>query len=194
MKYEWKKEEKHLYMPKDKPEKITVPKYKYFVIKGQGTQYDEDFILRKEVLFRVSNTIKLMPKRGFYPGGYFEYSLYPLEILWNGSEYEMMIRQPEFVTGSVARMAVTGVISTNPHPLINEVNFLSSGDCVGIQILHIGGRGTEEGSFEILNKFADENGLEKSGRYREIYINDPQKTTQEKLKRIIRIEISEKLK
>jgi len=189
MKYEWKKEEKYLYMPKNKPEQINVPKYKCFVIKGKGQRGDEEFILRSEVLLRVSNTIKLMPKRGFYPGGYFEYSLYPIEVFWNGDEYEMMIRQPGFVTGSVARMAVTGVISTNPHSLINEVNFLSRGDYMGVQSLHIGGYGTEESSFKILDEFISENSWIKREGYKEIYINDPQKTDQEKLKRVIRMEI-----
>ena len=189
MKYEWKKEEKYLYMPKNRPEQIKVPKYKCFAIKGKGQGGDDGFILRMEVLLRVSNTIKLMPKRGFYPGGYFEYSLYPVEVFWNGDEYEMMIRQPDFVTGSVARMAVTGVISTNPHSLINEVDFLSRGDYQGVQILHIGGYGTEESSFKILDEFISENGLEKREGYKEIYINDLQKTAQEKLKRAISMEI-----
>ncbi len=36
MKYEWRKREKDLYLPKAKPTLIEVPKLKYFTISGKG--------------------------------------------------------------------------------------------------------------------------------------------------------------
>ena len=36
MKYEWRKKEKELYLPKDKPVLITVPEQKFLMISGKG--------------------------------------------------------------------------------------------------------------------------------------------------------------
>ena len=194
MKHEWKKSEKELYMPKAKPEKLSVPKYKYFVIEGNGQIGDssgicaEDFKDRAEVLNRVSNAIKNMPKRGFYPGGYFEYIPYPLEMLIDsvGTNYKLMIRQPEFVTSSVARMAVTSVVSANPHPLINEVSFVSVEDGNSVQLMHVGTN--EKGGIDLLIKFIEENELKRRNtEYKKIFINDPIKTEPSKLKTVIRL-------
>ena len=38
MKYEWRKQEKNLYLPKQKPELITVPEQKFFMIKEKAIQ------------------------------------------------------------------------------------------------------------------------------------------------------------
>lgn len=43
MKYEWKKQEKDLYLPEEKPVLITVPKQKFFMLSGQGNPNGEDF-------------------------------------------------------------------------------------------------------------------------------------------------------
>lgn len=42
MKHEWRKHEKDLYMPKAKAEIVTVPKQKFFTIKGQGNPNFEE--------------------------------------------------------------------------------------------------------------------------------------------------------
>lgn len=43
MKYEWRKQEKNLYLPKQKPEIVTVPRQKFIMIKGEGDPNGEDF-------------------------------------------------------------------------------------------------------------------------------------------------------
>ena len=42
MKYKWKKTERDLYIPKETPMIITVPKQKFFAIKGKGNPNAED--------------------------------------------------------------------------------------------------------------------------------------------------------
>ena len=44
MKYEWRKQEKNLYLPKQKPELITIPVQKFFMIKGKGNPNSEEFV------------------------------------------------------------------------------------------------------------------------------------------------------
>ena len=59
MKNEWKKHEKELYMPKNKPEIVTIPKQKYFMISGKGNPNNEEFsdkmktVLRYRVKHRI---------------------------------------------------------------------------------------------------------------------------------------------
>ena len=197
MKHEWRKAEKDLYLPKKEPVKVIVPKFKYFAIKGEGSFYSEEFAQRIEVLNILSRGIKMMPKKGFYPGGYYDYIIYPIEAVWEENikslgegKFTLMIRQPDFVTQSVARMVTTTTISTKPHPLINEVRFISieEGEC--IQTLHTGLYEDRALSFERMDRFMEDKGiLRKHIGYREIYLNDPIKTERDKLKTVLRYKI-----
>ncbi|MGM0852539.1 MAG: hypothetical protein ACQEWI_08000 [Bacillota bacterium] len=43
MKHEWRRKEKNLYLPKQSPEVVTVPKQKFFMIKGKGNPNSDEF-------------------------------------------------------------------------------------------------------------------------------------------------------
>ena len=43
MKYEWRKKEKEYYMPKEKPELVEIPEFKFFTLEGQGNPNSEAF-------------------------------------------------------------------------------------------------------------------------------------------------------
>jgi len=64
MKHEWKKHEKDLYLPKDKPVLITVPEQKFFMINGKGNPNGEDFAERVSVLYSLAYAVRMMPKQG----------------------------------------------------------------------------------------------------------------------------------
>ena len=51
MKYDWKKQEKHLYGKKKKPEIVTVPPQKFLTIKGEGDPNNQDFSARVGTLY-----------------------------------------------------------------------------------------------------------------------------------------------
>jgi hypothetical protein len=108
---DYKKEYKDLYMPKDKPVLIDVPKMNFIMVDGAGNPNDNPgFMEAVELLYGLSYTIKMSHKNGQAPAGYFEYVVLPLEGLWwieGGSfsfdirdnwQWTLMIRQPEFVT------------------------------------------------------------------------------------------------
>ncbi|MDD4608445.1 MAG: hypothetical protein PHD10_04885, partial [Bacilli bacterium] len=65
MKYEWRKEEKEIYLPKEKPTLVSIPKSKYFCIKGEGNPNSEDFAKRIEALYTLSYAVRMMPRNGF---------------------------------------------------------------------------------------------------------------------------------
>ena len=201
MKHEWRKKEKNLYIPNEKPEIITVPKQKFFMIKGKGNPNSEDFSKRIEVLYSLAYAIRMMPKQGYTPDGYFEYTVYPLEGLWDLTEegkeletldkneflYTIMIRQPDFVTKEVVDRAVESVTKKKPHPLLGEVTFDILEDGLSVQMLHIGSYDDEPQSFKKMKEFIEENHLEiKTLRHREIYLTDARKVEPTKLKTVLR--------
>ena len=114
MKHEWKKHDKQFYQPKNKPEMIMVPPFSYFSIEGKGNPNDDFFGEYIAVLYSLSYAIKMSPKQGIAPKDYVEYTVFPLEGVWdiddeakknyngtldkNSLVFKLMIRQPAFVT------------------------------------------------------------------------------------------------
>ena len=83
MKHEWRKHEKELYVPKAKPVALTVPAMKFFTVAGQGNPNDPAFVPIIEVLYALSYRVRMSPKQGDAPDGYFDYTVYPLEGVWD---------------------------------------------------------------------------------------------------------------
>lgn len=204
MKYEWRKQEKNLYIPKQKPELITVPDQKFLMIKGQGNPNSEEFSERIGVLYSLAYAIRMMPKQGYTPEGYFEYTVYPLEGVWDLTEegrkletlnkdelvYTIMIRQPEFVTEEIVEKAFEHVRKKKPHPLLDEVTFSTIKEGLCVQILHIGSYDNEPESFKLMDEFTEENNLERiCMTHREIYLSDFRRVAAEKLKTVLRYKI-----
>jgi len=195
MKYEWKKQEKKLYLPKAEPQIITIPKYKFFAIKGKGDPNKADFSERTGVLYSLAYAVRMMPKSGFTPDGFFEYTVYPLEGVWDGNNaidkssfsYTLMIRQPEFVTDEIAAKAIENTKRKKPHPFLPEVFFCEIEDGLSVQMMHVGDYDNEPLSFAKMNEFMENNGLVRNAdTHREIYLSDPGKTERDKLKTVLR--------
>ena len=85
-KHEWRKKEKDLYLPKNKPEALSIPKLGFFVIEGQGNPNSESFGEYIAALYAPSYAVRMSPKKGMAPEGYFEYTVYPLEGVWDLTE------------------------------------------------------------------------------------------------------------
>lgn len=202
MKHEYKKHEKGLYAPKTKPELIEVPKQKFFCINGKGNPNSKDFSERIGVLYSLAYSVRMMPRNGFTPEGYFEYTVYPLEGLWDLTEkgrqnfdkdellYTIMIRQPEFVNQEVVEKAFEIVNKKKPHPLLKEVYFDEIEDGLAVQMMHIGSYDNEPESFEKMKDFIYKNGLKiKTLVHREIYLSDARRVEKDKLKTILRYRV-----
>lgn len=201
MKHEWRRHEKNLYMPPAKPQLITVPEQKFIMIKGKGNPNNNEFAERVEVLYSLAYAIRMMPKKGYTPEGYFEYTVYPLEGIWDLTErgrqlttldkdellYTIMIRQPDFVTKEVVDKALESVSKKKPHPLLKDVTFSSMEDGLSVQMLHVGSYDNEPESFKIMEEFLIENNLERvTLQHREIYLSDARKVATDKLKTVLR--------
>ncbi len=207
MKHDWKTEEKAIYLPKSEPVVIEVPKYKYFTLTGTGNPNNNSgFQERIEILYSLSYTIKMSPKKGTVPAGYFEYSVYPLEGVWDMTKkgrtggaidkdefvYKIMIRQPDFVTPELAAQAIDAVKKKKTLPLVDAVRFEEVEDGLCVQMMHIGPFDDEPKNFEKMKAFIEASGYKrKELTHREIYLSDFRKTASEKLKTVLRYSITE---
>ena len=198
MKYEWKKNEKNLYGVKQKPQFIEVPTAYYIMIKGEGNPNEIDFSNRVSALYSLAYGIKMLFKNMKKEElEYSDFTVFPLEGIWEKSDdeefdksklkYTIMIKQPYFITKEIFELAFEKVKKKKPNELYDEISF----DCIeskkAIQILHIGSFDTEIESFEKLDNFANEMNLERSEKlHTEIYLNNKNRTAEDKLKTILR--------
>ncbi|MCZ7409261.1 GyrI-like domain-containing protein [Parvimonas micra] len=198
MKYEWKKSEKYLYGVKQKPQFIEVPTAYYIMIKGEGNPNEIDFSNRVSALYSLAYGIKMLFKNMKKEElEYSDFTVFPLEGIWEKSDdeefdksklkYTIMIKQPYFITKEIFELAFEKVKKKKPNELYDEISF----DCIeskkAIQILHIGSFDTEIESFEKLDNFASEMNLERSEKlHTEIYLNNKNRTAEDKLKTILR--------
>lgn len=206
MKIEWKKQDKQFYLPKNKPELITIPPLNFFTIRGMGNPNDDAFGEYIGVLYSLSYAVKMSPKAGNAPDGYFDYTVYPLEGVWDFTEdgrkkseefidknefvFHLMIRQPDFVNKEFAKKIIEQIAAKKTHPLLSEVKFetIDEGKCV--QMMHIGKYDDEPASFEQMKAFTQENNLDRASlTHREIYISDPRRGNPEKLKTVLRFQV-----
>ncbi|WP_336790696.1 hypothetical protein [Paenibacillus sp. MMO-177] len=137
MKYEWKKNDKHLYLPKNVPSVAEVPAMNYFMLNGKGNPNHSEFVEAVGVLYSLSYTVKMLPKKGAVPEGYYDYSVFPLEGIWDLEEearqaavldkdkliYTLMIRQPDFVTEALAQEVIETASKKKPHLLLSNATF-----------------------------------------------------------------------
>ncbi len=207
-KHEWRKQEKSLYIPKNVPTVITVEKQKFLTIKGKGNPgTSEDFQKRIEALYTLSYKIKMTLKTECEEDGYTDYTVYPLEGIWdleNGREageklnkddlvYKIMIRQPEFVNEEVFIKALEISKSKKENPFLDEVVFEEVEDGLCVQMLHVGSFDNEDSSFKIINEYLEANNYErKSMNHREIYLSDFRRVSEDKLKTTLRVFVKEK--
>lgn len=204
MKHEWRKKEKSLYIPKQTPELITVPKQKFFLIKGTGNPNGEEFAEKISVLYSMAYAVRMMPKQGYTPEGYFEYTVYPLEGVWDLTEegrklntlnkdelvYTIMIRQPDFVTDEVVERALERVRKKKPHPFLTDVTFDTMEDGLSVQMLHMGPYDDEPQTFKQMEIFLENNHLKRTSLlHREIYLSDFRRVEQAKLKTVLRYKV-----
>jgi len=205
-KVDFKRELKELYMPKkDRPVRVQVPRMQYALVQGEGDPNTEEFSNAVEALYGVSYSIRMMPKRGITPPGYYEYTVPPLEGIWDIADgagmfdparkdrltWTLMIMQPYFVDQLLLGTAKHMVNQKKDNPYIDQIIMKDweEGDCV--QIMHIGSYDDEPATFNKIHAFMKNEGLVRvEKKHHEIYISDPRKVDPEKRKTVLRVRVA----
>ena len=210
MAFDFKKEYKEFYMPKSKPEIVTVPKANYIAVRGKGDPNDEGGAYQQAVgiLYAVAYTLKMSYKTDYRIEGFFEYVVPPLEGFWwqdgvGGIDYSdkstfnwiSVIRLPDFVTQKDFDWA-TGEAEKKKHLDCSKAEFLTIDEGLCVQIMHIGPFDDELATVSIMNEYLLENSYENdfsgSRLHHEIYLSDARKVAPEKWKTVIRHPIKRK--
>ena len=214
MPIDYKKTEKDLYQPKTTPSIIDVPEMVFIAVDGMGDpNTSEAYKTAVEVLYGLSYSIKMSKMGGIAPIGYFECVVPPLEGLWyvdNGFFrdggaaiadkekfiWTSMIRQPDFVTSDVFEYARTILAKKKPELDTSKARLMKFTEGLCVQVMHLGSYDSEPATIAAMDKYAIDNGyvidIGDTCRHHEIYLNDPRKTTPEKLKTVIRHPIRKK--
>lgn len=203
MKREWRKQERELYLPKKDPIALFVPKMKFLVISGEGNPNGIDFSHCVEALYGASYTVRMSHKSESVPDGYYEYTVYPLEGVWDlkdperGSadkenyKYDLMIRQPDFLTEDLAKSMLIKASKKKSNERIKSIRYMEieEGSCV--QLLHLGSYEEEPESFDKIKAFCSAAGIQRLSKvHREIYLTDPRKTAPDKNKTVLRVKVN----
>lgn len=199
MKHEWKKHEKDLYGVKQSPRIVDIPMQQFIMIKGKGNPNDKEFSDKVSALYSLAYGIKMMYKNTNSTNEISDYTVYPLEAIWNDIgdtqqldknqlEYTIMIRQPDVITKDIVFNALERLKIKKPNSLYEQIFFDTMQDAKSIEVLHIGAYDDEPISFQKMNLLAVENGLVRSTNYhREIYLNNANRVLKSKLKTILNI-------
>ncbi len=202
--FDFKKEYKNLYLPKDKPVLIEVPPMTFIMVDGSGDpNNNQDYQQSIELLYALSYAIKMSHKKGKEPSGFFEYVVPPLEGLWWIDEGEFslterdnwlwtsLIRQPDFVTPEVFAWACDEVKAKKPDLPVEKARLEVFEEGLCVQIMHIGPYSTEPETMKKIEAFLVEQDLQDKvptgeGKHHEIYLSDPRKAKPETMKTVLR--------
>ena len=204
MAFDYKKEYKEFYMPKNKPSIVDVPKMNYIAVRGKGNPNDEDGEYKQAIglLYGIAYTIKMSKKTEHQINGFFDYVVPPLEGFWwqegiNGIDYShkedfcwiSLIRLPDFVTKADFDWAVEEATRKKKTDF-SKVEFLTYQEGLCVQCMHIGSYDNEPATVELMDSYAQENGyvtdISATRYHHEIYLSDARKVAPEKLKTVIR--------
>ena len=207
MKYEWRKKDKAIYLPKKVPEKFVVPTMQYLTVHGEGNPNGDVFAQCVEALYAMSYGIKMYPKGGGVIEGYYDYTVFPLEAKWSLTEagieryktgadivdlkdyfsFKVMIRQPDFVQGNLVEEVRVKTMTKKSNNMIKAVTFETIDEGLSVQMMHIGSYDDEPASFDTMEAYAKSQGLSRIGKvHKEIYLSDPRRVAVDKLKTTLR--------
>ncbi len=202
--FDFKKEYKEFYLPKNVPSIVTVPAAQFLAVTGRGDPNEPDGAYQTALaeLYAVAYTLKMSYKTDYRIKGFYEYVVPPLEGFWNLNgavltdksvlEWVSVIRLPDFITEADVQWARETVLKKKKLDCSDvELRQITEGLCV--QIMHIGSYDDEPATIARMEQFMQENGYQtdfESGRqHHEIYLSDPRKTAPDKLKTVIRLPV-----
>lgn len=204
MAFDYKKEYKEFYLPKNKPSIIEIPKMNFIAVRGKGDPNAEDGDYKKTIslLYAIAFTIKMSYKGSYKMDGYFSYVVPPLEGLWwqdgiDGMDYThkekfsfiSMIRLPDFVTKKDFDWAIEEA-TRKKETDFSKVEFFTYEEGLCVQCMHVGSYDEEPETLRKMDAYIQEMGYEtdinETRLHHEIYLSDPRRCAASKLRTVLR--------
>ena len=210
MAFDFKKEYKEFYLPRNNPQIVTVPPVNYIAVRGKGDPNDEGGVYKAAigVLYAIAYTIKMSKMSDHRIEGYYDFVVPPLEGFWwqdgvDGVNYTdksafnwiSVIRLPDFVTKVDFDWAVAE--ATRKKKLdCSMAEFMTIDEDECVQIMHLGAFDDEPATVAIMDAYLEANGYENdfsdTRLHHEIYLSDARKVAPGKWKTVIRHPIKKK--
>ena len=202
--FDYKKEYKEFYMPKNKPSIVNVPPMNYIAVRGKGDPNAENSEYKASIgiLYAIAFTIKMSKMGDHKIEGYFDYVVPPLEGFWwqngiTGIDYSRkedfnfisVIRLPDFVTKADFDWAVNEA-ERKKNSDFSKAEFLTYDEGLCVQCMHIGPYDDEPATVSLMRSFLEGQGymldITDKRPHHEIYLGDVRRTAPERLKTVIR--------
>ena len=180
-------------MPKD-PVFVTIGPAKYLAYSGTGEPAGKTFQEGVAAIYAVAFTLKMAEKSAGH-----DYKVCHLEAQWWTDEgtkfttekpenwhWRLLIRVPEFVSEKDLWLAIENVVAKGKAVAAKQVQLekIDEGRCV--QVLHVGPYAAEGATVERMHKTAKDSGLHFRGPHHEIYLSDPRRVPENRLRTILR--------
>ncbi len=204
MAFDFKKEYKEFYMPKNRPQIVTVPAANYIAVRGKGDPNVEGGAYQQaiSVLYAVAYTLKMSYRTDYKIEGFFEYVVPPLEGFWwqddvCGIDYSdkssfcwiSVIRLPDFVSREDFDWAVQTAAKKKKLDC-SCAEFLTIEEGLCVQMMHLGPFDEEPHTVALMEQYLEEQGyvtdITEKRLHHEIYMSDARKVAPEKWKTVIR--------
>lgn len=194
-KLDLRKEYPSYYKARSTPEIIDVKEDKFLSLMGMGAPEDELFQNSIMTIYPVAYSVKK-----YYKEQGMDFVVPKMECFWWVESnkpfdetprkewfWEIIIRMPEYVDAMRVDEIISEVIRTKKNlSLANEVYLKKMTEGKSVQAMHIGSYEEELPTINRMLQYAEQQGYELNGRHHEIYISDPRKTPEERLKTILR--------
>ena len=210
MAFDFKKEYRAFYLPKNKPELVLVPAMNYVAVRGAGDPNEPGGAYQQaiSVLYTLSYTLKMSEKSGHSIDGFFQYVVPPLEGFWwqegaDGIDYRdkagfrwiSAIRLPGFITPAHLEWAA-GEAARKKKLDCSKAEFLTVKEGLCVQIMHLGPFDDEPASVALMDAYLAEQGYENdlspARLHHEIYLSDAHRVPPSRFQTVIRHPIRKK--
>ena len=193
-KLDLKKQQKDIFNVKENEyKKVTCPKSYYIALDGKGDpNNNEEYQAIVGALYKMAYTIKMDCKKKNL-----DFVVMPLTGLWWSENikdfteelkenwmWTMMIQVPDFITKEIVEK-MKEKIKGEPN-YIDKIKFIEIKETEAFETLYIGAYKDEGDTIKRLHETIREAGYRISGKHEEIYLSDPRRVEESKLKTIIK--------
>lgn len=204
MAFDFKKEYRELYMPKNKPQIVNVPRANYIAARGKGDPNEAGGTYQQaiSILYAVAYTLKMSYKTDYKIEGFFDYVVPPLEGFWwqegiEGVDYSdkttfswiSAIRLPDFISQADLEWAIESATKKKKIDC-SSAEFITIDEGLCVQMMHLGLFDDEPATVALMDAYLEQNGyvndFNKNRLHHEIYLSDVRKVPPEKWKTVIR--------
>ena len=178
MTFDFKKEYREFYLPKNRPELVRVPPMRFVAVRGEGDPNEPGGAYQAALgaLYAVAYAVKMSKLGDRRMDGYFDFVVPPLEGFWQADGLFDPARKKKADASKA------------------ELLTIDEGLCV--QMLHLGPFDDEPASVARMDAFIEENGyvgdLTETRLHHEIYLSDARRAAPEKWKTVLRHPIRKK--